>query len=46
MESIRTVKIKKAEFPAVGESYKAIFWPTPDFKKRIFDGSGFLAEGS
>ena len=36
--------MRNTDFLAVGEAYKAIFWPIPGFKEGIFDSSGSSAE--
>lgn len=38
--------IKREDFPTVGETCKAVFWPPPGFKERIFNRSGFATEDS
>ena len=38
--------MEKQEILAGGEACKAIFWPTPGLQDRMFDSSGFSAEGT
>ena len=36
--------MERQKFLVVGTACMAIFWPTPFFKRKIFDRSGFLTD--
>ena len=43
-EKKKVGELKSHKFMPVSEACKAIIWPTPGFKKRAFESTGFSAE--